>query len=89
MTIAPDVIAWGNLISALGALCGVVSIGLKILSDNERQNKQISRILQELRINTECNKAALDALIQIGANGPCRDALHKLDAFLNDAAHAD
>ena len=65
------------------------SIWWKMDADNKRQNRQISRILKELRINTECNKAALEALIANGANADCHAALNKLNTFLNDAAHSD
>lgn len=82
-------IALANFVTALGILIGVAKLWLKLESDNERQNRQISRILTELRINTECNKAALETHIANGADGVCHDALKKLNDFLNDAAHSD
>lgn len=87
-TLAPETIALANFITALGILIGVVKLFLKLDDDNTRQNRQISRILRELRINTECNKAALETHITNGADGVCHDALKKLNDFLNDAAHS-
>ena len=86
--LSTQTIAWANFVTALGILIGVVKVFLKLEDDNDRQNRQISRILQELRINTECNKAALETHISNGADGACRDALTKLNGFLNDAAHS-
>lgn len=88
-TISTQTIAIANFITALGILVGVVKVFLKLDDDNTRQNRQIARILKELRINTECNKAALETHIANGADGACRDALTKLNGFLNDAAHSD
>lgn len=82
-------IAWANFITALGILFSIFKVWTKLEADNDRQNRQISRILKELRINTECNKAALETHIANGANGGCHDALTKLNGFLNDAAHSD
>ena len=88
-TLAPETIALANFITAVGILIGVVKLFLKLDDDNTRQNRQIARILQELRINTECNRAALETHIANGADGSCHDALKKLSDFLNEAAHSD
>lgn len=87
--VSTQTIALANFFTALGILVGVAKLWLKLESDNERQNRQIARILTELRINTECNKAALETHIANGADGVCHDALKKLNDFLNDAAHSD
>lgn len=87
--LSTNAIAWANFCTAVGTLFGVAKLWLKLEDDNARQNRQIARMLKELRINTECNKAALETHITNGADGPCHDALRKLDDFLNDAAHGD
>ena len=87
--LSTETIALANFITAIGILVSFVKLWLKLEADNDRQDRQIARILRELRINTECNKAALEAHIEAGANGVCRDALQKLNDFLNDAAHSD
>lgn len=88
-SVSTQTIALANFLTALGILFSVFKVWTKLETDNERQNRQISRILKELRINTECNKAALETHITNGANGICHDALTKLNDFLNDAAHSD
>jgi hypothetical protein len=83
------ILSYANFIAALGTIGSALSLWLKMDDDNKRQNRQLSRVMRELRVNTECNKAALETLIANGANGACHDALGKLNAFLNDAAHSD
>lgn len=87
--LSTNAVAWANFCTAIGTLVGVAKLWMKLESDNARQNRQITRMLEELRVNTECNKAALETHIGNGADGACHDALRKLNDFLNAAAHSD
>ena len=84
-----NLIAWANFCTAIGTFIGIAKLWVKLEADNARQDRQITRMLNELRINTECNKAALETHIAHGANGTCHDALRRLNDFLNAAAHSD
>lgn len=50
----------------------------------ERQNHDIQH---ELTLICYGVRGALQGLIENGCNGPCKDALNKLDKHLNQAAH--
>ena len=51
------------------------------------QEKQIQHIQNELTVICYGLRGALQGLIEKGCNGPCKDALNKLDKHLNQAAH--
>ena len=84
-----NLIAWANFCTAIGTFIGIAKLWMKLEADNARQDRQITRMMNELRVNTECNKAALETHIAHGANGTCHDALRRLNDFLNAAAHSD
>lgn len=51
------------------------------------QEEQSVNIQNELTIICYGLRGALQGLIENGCNGPCKDALNKLDKHLNQAAH--
>lgn len=75
------------LVTALGVLSGVV---VSLYNASERDRKQ-SEIIKEMMAEQSliCYglRGALQGLIEQGCNGPCKDALEKLNKHLNQEAH--
>ena len=75
------------LVTALGVLGGVA---LSLYRASERDRKQ-SEIIKEMMAEQSliCYglRGALQGLIEQGCNGPCKDALEKLNKHLNEEAH--
>ena len=56
---------------------------------NERQWRAIRQSREEQTLICYGVRACLQGLIEKGCDGPCKDALTKLDKHLNKAAHQD
>ena len=54
---------------------------------NRRQSEFINAIQEEQQIICYGLRGALQGLVEQGCNGPCRDALDKLNKHLNKNAH--
>ena len=76
---ADFIIKAASLLSALGALVAAVVAVYKVLENNKMQEEQ-TLICYGLR-------GALQGLVEQGCNGPCKDALARLDKHLNKSAH--
>lgn len=76
-----------ELIGACGVIIGLIVGIYRILEGIKSQGQQISEIMAELAIIDRGLKGALEGLIEQGANGPCREALSKLDEHLIAQAH--
>lgn len=48
---------------------------------------KFQEVKEELYLQTECNAAIMDGLIQLKCNGPVTEAKTKLEQFLNQRAH--
>lgn len=56
---------------------------------NQRQWRAIHQSREEQTLICYGVRACLMGLIEQGCNGPCKDALNKLDQHLNQAAHQE
>lgn len=81
------IIKMASLLTAVTALIGFVffchkqiMLNRQQVEINERQNKELTVICYGL-------KGALEGLIEHGCDGPCKDALDKLNRHLNVGAH--
>lgn len=84
---ANTIIHAAELLGALGVVIGLIISVYKIIESIKTQSRQIAIIMEELTIIDYGLKGALEGLIEQGANGPCKDALAKLDKHLNKQAH--
>ena len=73
---ADTIIKAASLLGAIGALVAAIVSGEFINAIQEEQ----TLICYGLR-------GALQGLVEQGCNGPCKDALDKLDKHLNKSAH--
>ena len=76
-----------TLFSALGTFVGAVIAVYKVFANNKKQNEVILKMQKEQRLICEALKGALEGLIENGCDGPCKDALAKLNDHLNETAH--
>ena len=81
------IIHLAELLGAIAVVVGGILSVYKIIDQIREQGRQIKTIMDELTIIDYGLKGALEGLIEQGANGPCRDALAKLDRHLNQQAH--
>lgn len=76
-----------SLLAAIGALVGAIIAVYKVIENNKKQNEVIMGMQEEQTIICYALRGALEGLIEQGCNGPCKDALEKLNKHLNKAAH--
>lgn len=75
------------LVTALGVLGGV-AVSLYRASERDRkQSEIIKEMIAEQSLICYGLRGALQGLIEQGCNGPCKDALEKLNKHLNQEAH--
>lgn len=74
-------------VTALGVLGGV-AVSLYRASERDRkQSEIIKEMIAEQSLICYGLRGALQGLIEQGCNGPCKDALEKLNKHLNQEAH--
>lgn len=67
---------------------GGVAVSLYRASERDRkQSEIIKEVMAEQSLICYGLRGALQGLIEQGCNGPCKDALEKLNKHLNQEAH--
>ncbi|MDO5544935.1 MAG: branched-chain amino acid ABC transporter permease [Eubacteriales bacterium] len=84
---ADTIIKAASLLGALGALAAAVIAVYKVVDINRKQTEIINAMQEEQTLICYGLRGALQGLIEQGCNGPCKDALDKLDKHLNKSAH--
>lgn len=84
---ADTLIKAAAVISAVLAIAGVVFAVYRWYLRQNKQNDEIKRIKSENTLICYGLSAALDGLIQLGANHSVTTAKEKLDKHLNQQAH--
>lgn len=84
---ADIIIKAASLLGAIGALISAIVSVYKVVEINRRQSEFINAIQKEQQIICYGLRGALQGLVEQGCNGPCRDALDRLDKHLNKNAH--
>ena len=59
----------------------------KVIESNKKQSEFINAIQEEQTLICYGLRGALQGLVEQGCNGPCKDALDKLNKHLNKNAH--
>ncbi len=75
------------LVTALGVLGGVAVSLYKASERDRKQSEIIKEMMAEQSLICYGLRGALQGLIEQGCNGPCKDALEKLNKHLNQEAH--
>lgn len=81
------VIRAASVISSIGVIIGVIVAVYKVFQINRKQSDFIKSIEDEQTLLCYGLRGALQGLIEQGCNGPCKDALDKLEKHLNKKAH--
>ena len=84
---ADAIIKAASLLGAIGALVAAIVSVYKVVEINRRQSEFINAIQEEQQIICYGLRGALQGLVEQGCNGPCRDALDRLNKHLNKNAH--
>lgn len=81
------VITAASFVGALGVIIGIIISIYRLVAQIKDQTRQIREIMAELTVIDYGLKGALEGLIESGCNGPCKDALDRLNRHLNKQAH--
>lgn len=84
---ANTIIKAASLLGALAALVTAVIAVYKVIENNKRQTEIIKEMREEQTLICFCLKNLLQGMIENGFNGPCKEALGKLEKHLNQSAH--
>ena len=84
---ADTIIKAASLLGAMGALAAAIIAVYKVVEMNKKQTEFINSILEEQTLICYGLRGALQGLVEQGCNGPCKDALARLDKHLNKSAH--
>lgn len=84
---ADTIIKAAAFVTALGVLGGVVISLYKASERDKKQSEIIKEMMDEQTLICYGLRGALQGLIEQGCNGPCKDALEKLNEHLNQEAH--
>ena len=76
-----------SAITSIGVIIGVVVAVFNVFQINKKQSEFIKAIEDEQTLLCYGLKGALQGLIEQGCDGPCKDALSKLEKHLNQKAH--
>ncbi len=82
---ADTIIKAASLLGAIGALVAAIVSVYKVIESNKKQSEFINAIQEEQTLICYGLRGALQGLVEQGCNGPCKDALDKLDKHLNKA----
>lgn len=81
------IITTASVITALVVIMSTVFNTYRWYLKQERQDKDISSLKEELTLVCYCMGASLDGLMQLGANHTVPIAKDKLDKYINKKAH--
>ena len=84
---ADTIITAGSLVAALSALAGVIFYIYRRSENDKKQSEVINAVQKEQTLICYGLKCVLQGVIELGADGPCKDALNMLDKHLNKSAH--
>ena len=81
------IIKAASVLGALIAIGGAVWAVVKLILRDKHQTEIIRGMQKEQELICYGLRGALAGLIEQGCNGPCKDALDKLNKHLNQKAH--
>ena len=81
------IIYWAKLIGAIAAIGGAAWAVVKIIVRDKHPTEIIKGMQRVQELFCYGLRGALAGLIEQGCNGPCKDALEKLNKHLNQKAH--
>lgn len=85
---ADVIIKAASLLTALTVLVGGIIAVYKVFERDKKQTEVLKSMQEEQTIICYALEGALQGLIENGCNGPCKEALQKLEKYLNQKAHS-
>lgn len=82
-----DILTAAEVIGVLGALIAAIIAVYKVVENNKKQSTFINAMQEEQALICYGLRGALQGLIEQGCNGPCKDALDRMNKHLNKQAH--
>ena len=82
-----DILTFAEVVGVLGALVTAVIAVYKVVENNKKQSEFINAMQEEQQLICYGLRGTLQGLIEKGCNGPCKDALDKMNKHLNKKAH--
>ena len=83
------IISLATLLTACGAILGVVRWGIKYIEHDREQDEKLKAIQKEQTVICYGVMSCLKGLREQGCDGPVDEALKRLEKHLNEAAHND
>lgn len=84
---AQTIISLAALVGAIGALIALYNKGYDFVQRQKKQDNVIHDIQAEQAILTYGVLACLKGLVEMGCDGPVKEAAAKIEKHLNDKAH--
>lgn len=84
---ADTIITAASVITALVVIFSAIFGAYRWYQNQNRQDKDIARLKEEMTLIVYCSSATLDGLMQLGANHTVPIAKDKLDKYINLKAH--
>ncbi|MDO5547965.1 MAG: branched-chain amino acid ABC transporter permease [Eubacteriales bacterium] len=85
---ADTIIKAAALLTSIGSITAVIVAVIHFIDRQKLQDREIAAMREEQTLICYGLRGCLQGLIEQGCNGPCKDALNKLDKHLNKAAHS-
>lgn len=83
------IISLATLITALGAIFGVVRWGFKYVEHDKEQDKELKALRKTQTVTLYGVSACLKGMKEQGCDGPVDEALKRLEQHLIETAHDD
>ena len=82
-----DILTFAEVVGVISALVAAIIAVYKVVENNKKQSAFINAIQEEQTLICYGLRGALQGLIEKGCNGPCKDALDRMNKHLNKQAH--
>ncbi len=84
---AQTIISLATLVGAVGALVALYNKGYDFVKRQKKQDEVIHDMQAEQAILTYGVLACLKGLVEMGCDGPVKEAVSKIEKHLNEKAH--
>lgn len=84
---AQTIISFAALVAAVGALLALYNKGYDFVQRQKKQDEVIHDMQKEQALLTYGVLACLKGLVEMGCDGPVKEAVAKIEEHLNEKAH--
>ncbi len=88
ITLSTDtIVTAAAVLSAIVAIFSIIFAAYRWYLRQNKQDEDIKALKEDMAIITVCQLACLKGLHEKGCNGPVTEAIHKMEAHLNERAY--